>query len=93
MVNRRRQSHAPRSGSGKELNDRWRVGAAQSRYHRDGTFFMPVDRFPVAFFDLNGYLVFRTETEYGECPHVHIGKRVNVPGGISSVPGYKRVCP
>lgn len=87
----KRRSYAPRSGSGDELNIRWNVGAAQSRYHRDGKFFMPADRFPAAFFDPDGYLLFRTEREYIESPYLNIGERVNVPGGIASVPGYKRV--
>ncbi|HEX2988823.1 MAG TPA: hypothetical protein VHS06_11715 [Chloroflexota bacterium] len=51
---------------------------------------MPVDKFPAAFFDPNGYLIFPTLNEYDECPHFRIGKRVNVPGGISSIPGYIR---
>lgn len=86
----KQQIHAPRSNSGAELNRRWNVGATQSRYHKDGTFFMPVDKFPAAFFDPNGYLIFPTLNEYDECPHFRIGKRVNVPCGISSVPGYIR---
>jgi hypothetical protein len=52
---------------------------------------MPADRFPAAFFDPDGYLLFRTEREYIESPYLNIGERVNVPGGIASVPGYKRV--
>ncbi len=85
------EGYTPRMNSGANLNDIWRVGAADCRFHREGKFFMPVTRFPAAFFDPSGYLLFRTKAEYQQSPYLNIGGRVNVPGGIAGVPGYKRM--
>ena len=38
--------------------------------------------------DRNGYVVFATEKDYCTCSHLRIGEKVNVPGGIWSMPGY-----
>jgi 5-methylcytosine-specific restriction protein A len=48
-------------------------------------------RFPGALFDAHGYVFFSTEVEYLRCPQLQFGKRVNVPGGISSIQSYVRV--
>ena len=52
---------------------------------------MPLKRFPGAYFDASGYVVFETEEEYRNAPQLNIGKRVNVDGGISSMPQYVRM--
>ncbi len=80
-----------RSNSGASLNAQWNVGARHALYHTDGTFYMPLERFPGAYFDPNGYVLFRTEVEYVNNGYLDIGKRVNVRGGISRIPGYKRM--
>ena len=80
-----------RSNSGESLNREWNVGAKHSLYHRDGKFYMPLERFPGAYFDPNGYVLFKTEREYLSSPYLSIGERVNVRGGISRIPGYKRM--
>ena len=74
------------------LNEAWGVGAAQVRYSDDGHWYATLARFPAALFDANGYVLFATETEYRNSPHLNIGKQISVPKpGISAIPGYRRV--
>ena len=76
--------------NGKQLNDEWEVGARHALFSRDGAWYENLERFPGALFDPNGYVLFRTEQEYRNNLRVHIGRKTNVPGGISSIPGYVR---
>lgn len=74
------------------LNDAWGVGASQARYSHDGHWYATLARFPAALFDANGYVLFRTEAEYRNSPHLRIGKQVSVPRpGISALPEYVRI--
>ena len=73
---------------GKRLNEEWEVGARHALFSRDGNWYENLEYFPGALFDPNGYVLFRTEEEYRKCPNVSIGKKTNVRGGISSIPGY-----
>jgi hypothetical protein len=81
-----------RTNSGANLNRKWQVGASHALYRENGRFYMPLERFPGAYFDTQGYLLFHTEGEYQSCEYLTVGIRVNVKGGISAVPGYVRVC-
>lgn len=72
------------------LNETWGVGAAQVRYRETGNWYHPLKRFPAALFDLHGYMLFPTEEAYRTSPHIHIGKQISVPNGISAIPGYVR---
>jgi hypothetical protein len=47
-----------------------------------------LERFPGALFDQNGYVLFQNEEEYRKSPQLRIGKKTNVPAGISKLPGY-----
>jgi hypothetical protein len=76
---------------GRELNDRWNVGAQQARYRKNGTWFHVLDRFPGALFDENGYILFQTQEDYESCQFLQKGKELGVPHGIASIPGYVRV--
>lgn len=84
----------PPSNSGRRLNrewnvyEEWNVKEENSRYHRDGTFFTVLREFPGALFDRNGFVVFATESGYLTTPGLKPRQRLNVPGGISSLPGY-----
>ena len=80
-----------RTNSGANLNIEWRVGARHALYREDGLFYMPLTTFPGAYFDEHGYVLFKTEDEYENCQYLKIGKRVNVIGGISRIPGYVRM--
>ena len=70
------------------LNMKWGVGAKHALYHRDGHWYNNLDRFPGALFDPHGYVVFENEARYRNSPFLRVSKETNVPGGISSLPGY-----
>jgi len=77
-----------KTNSGENLKKVWHIPANHVRYHKDGTFFMPVDNFPAAFCDPKGYVLFRTKAEYEMSSYIKIGSRVNIRSGISSIPCY-----
>lgn len=84
---------AVRTGFGRQLNEEWRINAAQAFYHRDGTWFNRLERFPGALCDPHGYLRLDTEEQYLNHPDIHVGTQTNVPGGISQIRGYQRMKP
>ena len=75
---------------GKQFNEEWEVGARHALFSRDGNWYENLEYFPVALFDPNGYVLFKTEQEYRRYSNIRIGKKTNVRGGISSIPGYVR---
>ncbi|MEX2478667.1 MAG: hypothetical protein WD357_09540 [Gracilimonas sp.] len=77
--------------SGRTLNKKWNVHAKHALYHKDGTWFNNLERFPGALFDPFGYIIFETEEKYSNSPYLNIGKETNVPNGISTIPGYVRM--
>lgn len=77
--------------TGRSLNREWRAGARHALYHGDGTWYHVLERFPGAFFDRHGYVLFQTEAAFLNCSDLSIGEHVNVRGGISSIPGYRRL--
>ena len=80
-----------RSGlTGQQLNDEWKVGARHALYHADGHWYENLERFPGVLFDRNGYVVFETAESFKNSTYVKIGKKTNVPRGISRIPGYVR---
>lgn len=80
-----------KTNSGEALNKLWKVGAKHALYHKDGTFYMPLERFPGALFDPSGYILFQTEQAFKSCSYITISKRVNARGGICKIPGYKKM--
>jgi hypothetical protein len=78
---------------GRELNERWSVGARQARYRKNGNWFHLLDQFPGALFDENGYILFNTQQDYEQCAFLQRGKELGVPHGIESIPGYVRIGP
>ena len=80
-----------RTNSGENLKRLWKIPAAQVRYHKDGKFFMPVDKFPAALCDPNGYVLLKTKEEYEKSLCLDIGSRVNVRNGIWKIPNYLRM--
>ncbi len=76
---------------GDQLVERWEIPARQARFHRGGNWYEHLTQFPAALCDPNGYVVFETEHEYRNCQRLNLGKQVNVPGGIASIPGYQTV--
>jgi hypothetical protein len=77
--------------TGDRLAKRWNVKVAHALYHRDGTFFENLQRFPGALFDPFGYVLFETAGDYEKSPFLRIGEKLNVPNGIASIPGYRRM--
>ena len=71
--------------------ERWEVDVAHGLYSREGVWYGRLQAFPGAYFDSNGYIVFKTADEYHGCKQLQIKKNVNVPEGISKIEGYKRM--
>lgn len=72
-----------------ELARKYKLAVRQQRYSENGEWYHPLVRFPAAFFDKNGYIVFNTREDYESCSYLQLGQDVNVIGnGISSIPGY-----
>ncbi|MDJ0607902.1 MAG: hypothetical protein QNJ67_02935 [Kiloniellales bacterium] len=77
---------------GNELIRRWKIPVLQARFHRDGHYYEHLTKFPAAFCDPKGYVVFEDEETYRRSPYLRLGVQVNVePPGISSIPGYREV--
>ncbi len=76
---------------GRALSVERGVEAKHSLSRRDGKWYQHLTDFPGVFHDLNGYVLFETETEYKNSPYLQHGATVHVPNGIASVPGYVRV--
>ena len=75
--------------TGEQLNEMYKVGAVQSHYHIDGTWYKNLTLFPGALFDADGYIKFETEEDYFGCEKLKIKEETNVYEGIRSIPGYK----
>lgn len=73
------------------LSREYGVDAAQSLYSETGAWYGKPSRFPLALWDLHGYIIFRTEEDLRTSPYLRLGRQMNVPNGISSIPGYNRV--
>jgi hypothetical protein len=91
MRRRNTGSRGMRSDSGRRLNRLWKVGAKHALYRRTGNFYMPLERFPGALFDPNGYVLFETEIAFRACTHLDIGDRVHCRDGISKISSYIRM--
>ena len=76
--------------TGADCIARWSLPVRQARFHCDGTFYEHLHRFPAAYCDPDGHVVFETERKYRECQYLRLGQKVNVPGGISSMPSYQK---
>lgn len=76
---------------GSTLNKRWGLGVRHALYRETGDWYHQLTKFPGAFFDRDGYILFKSESEYRACIYIQIQKDVHVPGGISSIPGYVQV--
>lgn len=83
----------PGETNGRILNWKWGVVAKHALYRENGRWYHILQRFPGALFDAHGYIVFQTEREFRNCPHLSIGAEVNIrdPRGISAIQGYVRV--
>lgn len=82
---------SPQRTTGAYLNRAWGIGATHALYREDGRWYHQLARFPGAFCDANGYVLFRSRAEYEACPELARGVEVNVRGGISAIRGYVRI--
>jgi hypothetical protein len=77
--------------TGKFLNEEWQVNASHALFSQYGNWFDMLQRFPGALFDEHGYILFKTEKEFQDCPYLEITNQINCRSGISTIPGYKRM--
>jgi 5-methylcytosine-specific restriction protein A len=82
---------AYRSDTGKSLNRKWNVNARHALYHREGTWYHVLTEFPGAYFDPEGYILFKTEADYLNCRDIEIGRHANIRCGISRLARYVHV--
>jgi 5-methylcytosine-specific restriction protein A len=73
------------------LSKQYGVVAAHALYHKEGTWYHHLDRFPGALFDADGYVVFQTLAEFKGCPQLRLAQDVHCESGISSIAGYVRL--
>jgi hypothetical protein len=73
------------------LERRWNVKVRHGLFHRDGTWYNRLTKFPGALFDPMGYVVFQSEQDYLNCPQVSVGEQTNVRPHISAIAGYVRI--
>lgn len=79
------------------INKIYGLDLKQARYREDGKWYHPLESFPAAFFDSEGYLRFESATEYEHYARkglIQVVKDVHVePEGISKLHGYRRANP
>lgn len=80
-----------RTGSGRQLNRKWSIGAMHVLYHKDGTWFHVLERFPGALCDPQGYVLFPDKQQYQNSPYLRIGERTAVPLSIKQMPTYVKM--
>jgi len=59
-----------RTDSAEHLKAKWNVEVEDAYYHVEGLFYNPLFNFPGAYFDENGYVIFKTEEEYKNCQYL-----------------------
>jgi predicted HNH restriction endonuclease len=77
-------------GKGNELAKLVGIEVKQSLYSEWGNFYAPIKAFPCALFDKNGFIILNNESDLSAFK-IRVGKRVNVPERISSLPIYKKI--
>lgn len=85
--------------TGTSLAKIYKIHVQSAPYHNNGNWYWNLKRFPGAFFDAYGVVVFETEKDYHGCVYLTIGPRntgvrnKNVGMGISDMPGYQELDP
>jgi 5-methylcytosine-specific restriction enzyme A len=66
----------------------YKLNIRQGYGHVKGSWYHPLKKFPGAYFDGDGYIVFQNEKDFRECERlVPDRKTITVRGGLSSMPG------
>ena len=76
--------------TGDRINRRFRLGAKHALYHKDGTFYERLARFPGILCDDAGFVRFGSEEQFRKDSRLGIGVKVNVRGGLHTHPRYER---
>ncbi len=71
-----------------ELINEHNILVQHGRYREDGKWYHHLKKFPSAFLNSNGYIIFNSKEEYQNCIFLQLGQDVNIPKGISAIPGY-----
>lgn len=72
------------------LCSEWELNVKQFRYSEWGNWYGLIKSYPAALLDSNGYLYLESPAAL-KIPGIKIGKRINVPKRISSLPGYVKM--
>jgi hypothetical protein len=76
--------------TGEGLNRRYRLGARYALYHKDGTLYERLNRFPAVYCNPRGFVLLQSQEQFHCDPRLNIGQKVNIPGGLSSHPRYEQ---
>jgi hypothetical protein len=79
----------PKQDKGSKLCSEWGLNVKQFRYSEWGNWYGLIKSYPAVLLDSNGYLYLESPAALN-IPGIKIGKRINVPKCISSLPGYVR---
>lgn len=64
------------------------VESSHALYCKEGNWFHLLKSFPAILIDPNGYISFRTKSDYENSTYLQVKDHIHVPKGISSIPGY-----
>jgi hypothetical protein len=84
---------------GKRLARYYKLNVREAYAHRDGNWYVNLERFPAAYFDATGYIIFQTEADYQRCVNLSIGplntgvRNKDVGMSIKDIAGYKLLDP
>jgi hypothetical protein len=76
---------------GKFLNFGLGIYARSAHYAEEGKWYATLGPFPGVLFDPQGYILFETREDYLRVLEPYISDRINIPRGISHLPGYRRL--
>ena len=75
--------------TGIDLKRILKIDAKHALYREDGKWYHHLKEFPGILFDINGYLLFRSENDYFNNLELQHGIDLHIKNGISSLAGYK----
>jgi hypothetical protein len=69
-----------------------KTGASHTLYRQNGTWYHHLKAFPGVLFDINGYIMFNSKSEYDKSIYLDHGKELTIRGGIfsSALAGVRR---
>ncbi|HSQ31458.1 MAG TPA: hypothetical protein VLN49_16495 [Gemmatimonadaceae bacterium] len=76
--------------TGAQLNRKYRLGVRHALYHKDGTFYERLARFPGALCDPRGFVRYENEQQFAKDQRLNIGEKVNIYQTLASHPRYQR---